>query len=141
LHPRIFTRAAARVFKPFGASELPPLPYDTLLGILAFYVGTWLVGGTAVFFLVHSLGGNPEVSQIVYFGGVSAVAAIVSVLSLVTPSGLGVREASTYALLLPVTSDGVALGVAVLNRLTITVVEAALLAVGVLTLRKNRAGP
>jgi uncharacterized membrane protein YbhN (UPF0104 family) len=54
---------------------------------------------------------------------------------LITPSGLGVREASMYALLLAVTTKGVALGVTVLNRLTITIVEAALLLVGALAWR------
>jgi hypothetical protein len=40
-----------------------------------------------------------------------------------------------YALLLAVTTKGVALGVTVLNRLTITIVEAALLLVGALAWR------
>jgi uncharacterized membrane protein YbhN (UPF0104 family) len=46
-----------------------------------------------------------------------------------------VREASMYGLLLAVTSSGAALGVTVLNRLTITIVEAALLLVGALAWR------
>ena len=44
------------------------------------------------------------------------------------PSGLGVREASTYALILAVASHDAALGAVVLNRLVITGVEALLLA-------------
>nr|MDP9490911.1 hypothetical protein [Actinomycetota bacterium] len=51
------------------------------------------------------------------------------------PSGLGVREASMYGLLLAVASSGVALGAIVLNRLAITLVEAALLGLGVLVWR------
>ncbi len=47
LHPRVFTPGVRRVLRPFGASNLPPLPYPTLLGLLAFYCFTWLVGGTA----------------------------------------------------------------------------------------------
>jgi hypothetical protein len=106
-----------------------------LLGLLAFYCFTWLVGGTAVFFLMRSLGDDPAVADIPYLGGVAAVSAIVAFLSLILPSGLGVREASMYALLLAVTTKGVALGVTVLNRLTITIVEAALLVVGALAWR------
>ena len=135
LHPRVFTPGVRRVLRPFGASDLPPLPYATLLGLLAFYCFTWLVGGTAIFFLLRSLGENPSVTEIPYLGGVAAVSAIVAFLSLITPSGLGVREASMYALLLAVTTKGVALGVTVLNRLTITIVEAALLLVGALAWR------
>jgi glycosyltransferase 2 family protein len=140
LHPRVFTPLAKRVLRPFGASEFPPLPWRTLLGVLVFYGSTWLVGGAAVFFLLRAVGGDPEVSEIPYLGGVSAVAAIVAVLSVITPSGLGVREASMYGLLVAVVPDGVALAASVLNRLTITIVEAALLVVGGLAWRK-RPGP
>jgi glycosyltransferase 2 family protein len=140
LHPRVFTPLARRVLRPFGASDLPLLPYRTLVAVLTFYAGTWLIGGTAVFFLVRAVGGDPDVSDIPYFGGVSAVAAIVAVLSIIVPSGLGVREASMYGLLVAVVPDGVALGATILNRLTITTVEAALLAVGAFAWRK-RPGP
>jgi hypothetical protein len=135
LHPRVFTPGVRWALRPFGASDLPPLPYPTMLGLLLFYCFTWLVGGTAVFFLIRSLGEDPSVADIPYLGGVAAVSAIVAFLSLITPSGLGVREASMYALLLAVTTKGVALGVTVLNRLTITIVEAALLLVGALAWR------
>jgi uncharacterized membrane protein YbhN (UPF0104 family) len=135
LHPRVFTPGVRRVLRPFGASELPPLPYPTLVGLLAYYCFTWLVGGAALFLLVRSLGGEPSAADIPYLGGVAAVSAIVAFLSLITPSGLGVREASMYALLLPLTTKGVALGVTVLNRLTITIVEAALLGAGALVWR------
>lgn len=135
LHPRVFTPGIRRVLRPFGASDLPPLPYSTLLGLLVYYSCTWLVGGAALFFLLRSLGGNPSLADIPYLGGIAAVSAIVAVLSLITPSGLGVREASMYGLLLAITSNGVALGVTVLNRLTITIVEAALLLAGALAWR------
>ena len=135
LHPRVFTPGARRLLRPFGASDLPPLPYSVTLGLLAYYCFTWLVGGTALFFLLRSVGSDPSLVDIPYLGGVAAVSAIVAFLSLITPSGLGVREASMYGLLLAVTSSGAALGVTVLNRLTITIVEAALLLVGALAWR------
>jgi glycosyltransferase 2 family protein len=135
LHPRVFTPGIRRVFRRFGASELPPLPYPTILGLIIYYCCTWLVGGAALFFLLRSVGGHPSATEIPYLGGIAAVSAIVAVLSLITPSGLGVREASMYGLLLAITSSGVALGVTVLNRLTITLVEAALLLVGAIAWR------
>ena len=138
LHPRIFTPLARRVLRPFGASDFPPLPWRTLLGVMGFYAFTWLVGGTALFFLLRSVGGDPAVSDIPYLGGISAVAAIVAVLSIITPSGLGVREATMYGLLVAVVPDGVALAASVLNRLTITIVEAALLAVGAVAWRRRK---
>jgi uncharacterized membrane protein YbhN (UPF0104 family) len=65
------------------------------------------------------------------------VGAIVAVLSVITPSGLGVREASMYGLMIVVVPAGAALGATVLNRLAITLVETALLGGGVL---RNRGG-
>jgi uncharacterized membrane protein YbhN (UPF0104 family) len=72
---------------------------------------------------------------IVYLGGTAAVGAIVAVVFVFAPSGIGVREASMYGLLLAITTKGVALGVTVLNRLTITAVEGLLLLVGALAWR------
>jgi hypothetical protein len=44
-----------------------------------------------------------------------------------------------YGLLLAVTPQGAALGATILNRVAITVVEAALLVVGILMLRRSAA--
>jgi glycosyltransferase 2 family protein len=138
LHPRVFNWIAVRVFRPFGGVELPPLPYRILLGLLAFYAVSWVVGGAAFLFLVRSVGGTAGAESIVFLGGTAAVGAIVAVLSVIAPSGLGVREASMYALVLAVASSGVALGAVVLNRIAITLVEALLLVVGGVLYRRRR---
>jgi glycosyltransferase 2 family protein len=141
LHPRVY-RAVARVaFRPFGAAEPPVLPWRTMLGLLLFYSASWVVGGVALLFLVRAVGGDPGLEVAPYLGGAAAVGAIVAVLSVLAPSGLGVREASMYGLLLAVATPGVALGATVLNRLAITLVEAVLLGVGVLLWRSGRRRP
>jgi hypothetical protein len=139
LYPPIFRAVASRLLRPFGAQDVPPLPARTALGLLGFYALTWPLGGLALFFLLRSVGGDPAVSSIPYLGGASAVGAIVAVLAIFAPSGLGVREASMYGLLLAVVAEGVALGATVLNRLAITIVEAALLLVGVILIRRSPA--
>ncbi len=106
--------------------------------MLGFYALTWPLGGAALFFMLRSVGGDPAVSTIPYLGGVSAVGAIVAVLAIFAPSGLGVREASMYGLLLAVVSESVALGATILNRLAITLVEALLVLVGFVLLRGSR---
>lgn len=143
LHPSIFTRLLTAIFARFGGGEIPALTYRRMLLLLGYYALTWLVGGVALLFLIRSLGDDPGWSSVPYLGGTAAVGAIVTVLSVFAPSGLGVREASMYGLLLAVTTSSVALGVTVLNRLAITLVEAALLAVGVVywSVRKRRSGP
>jgi uncharacterized membrane protein YbhN (UPF0104 family) len=138
LHPRIFRPVSNKILRPFGAKEVEPLPFPITVILLVFYCATWLIAGVAVWFLLRSLDAAPPISTIPYLGGVSAVGAIVAVLAVFTPSGLGAREASMYGLLLAVTSEGPALGVTLLNRLVITVVEVALFAVGVVSWRGRR---
>ncbi|HEU4448578.1 MAG TPA: lysylphosphatidylglycerol synthase transmembrane domain-containing protein [Gaiellaceae bacterium] len=138
LHPRIFTALARALFRRFDAPEPPRLPYRALVGLLAYYAFTWLVGGTALYLLLRSLDADPGASAIPYLGGAAAVGAIVAVLAVFAPSGLGVREASMYGLMVVLVPAGAALGATVLNRFAITVVEAALLGGGVLGTRIGR---
>lgn len=135
LHPRIFRWLARKVLRPFGASEVPPLPWSNALAILCFYLLTWPVGGLALFFLLRSVGGDPAWASVPFLGGAAAVGAIVAVLAVFAPSGLGVREGAMYGLILAISTSGVALGATVLNRLAITLVEALLLLVGALAWR------
>jgi glycosyltransferase 2 family protein len=140
LYPPVFRAVAKRLLRPFGAADVASLPPRTAFGLVGFYALTWPLGGAALFFLIRAVGGDPDASTIPYLGGASAVGAIVAVLAVFAPSGLGVREASMYGLMLAVVTEGVALGATVLNRLAITVVEAALLLAGLLLLR-GRAAP
>src|ERR687898_2252453 len=138
LYPPVFGAVARRLLRPFGAEEVTPIPARTAFQLLAFYALTWPLGGAALFFMLRAVGGDPAFSSIPFLGGTAAVGAIVAVLAIFAPSGLGVREASMYGLLLAVVGEAVALGSIVINRLAITVVEAALLLVGVLLLRRRR---
>jgi glycosyltransferase 2 family protein len=139
LHPRIFRPVAQRILKPFGAT-VEPLPFGLTLGLLLFYCGTWLIGGVALYFLLRSVGADPGAQTIPFLGGTAAVGAIVAVLAVFSPSGLGVREASMYGLLLAVTTEGPALSATLLNRLAITGVELALFGAGLVAWRFAR-GP
>ena len=138
LYPPVFAAVARRLLRPFGASEVAPLPPRVAFELLGFYALTWPLGGAALYFMLRSVGGDPSLSSIPFLGGTSAVGAIVAVLAVFAPSGLGVREASMYGLLLAVVEEAVALGATVINRLAITVVEAGLLIVGVLLIRRRR---
>jgi uncharacterized membrane protein YbhN (UPF0104 family) len=104
LHPRIFRPLFNKALKPFGAHDLEPLPFPLTLGLLLFYCGTWVIGGFAVYFMLRSVGAEVGLATIPFLGGVSAVGAIVAVLAVFAPSGLGAREASMYGLLLALTT-------------------------------------
>ena len=135
LHPRIFRWLARKVLRPFGASEVPPLPWSMALGILVFYFLTWPIGGFALFFLMRAVGGDPSLASVPFLGGAAAVGAIVAVLAVFAPSGLGVREGAMYGLILAVATEGVALGATIMNRFAITLVEALLLLAGAIAWR------
>ena len=138
LHPRIFVPLASRVLRRFGHGSVPRLRVTTMGFLLVFYSFTWVIGGLALWLLLRSVGAHPVFSSIVFLGGTAAVGAIVAVLSVFAPSGLGPREASMYGLMLAVASQGAALGATVLNRVAITLVEVMLLVVGGIALRHAR---
>jgi len=138
LHPRVFGPAVTRVLRPFGLGPIAPLPFSTMATLLVFYSFTWIIGGLGLYFLIRSVGVAPSLATIPFLGGTAAIGAIVAVLAVFAPSGLGVREASMYALLIAVTSNSAALGATILNRLTITVVELALFLAGIAIWRLGR---
>jgi len=138
IHPRIFRPLTNKLLGPFGGEQIDALPFPETLGLLLFYCGTWLIGGAAVYFMLRSVGTNPGLATIPFLGGTSAVGAIVAVLAVFSPSGIGAREASMYGLLLAITSEGPALGATLLNRLAITIVELALFGAGLVTWRSLR---
>jgi glycosyltransferase 2 family protein len=136
VQPRVFRPLAGWVLHKFGyTKELPDMRGRTITGLLLFYAGTWVIGGFALWLTLRSVGAHPEVASIVYLGGVAAVGAIVAVLFLFAPSGLGPREASMYGLMLAVATPGQALGAVALNRVALTLVELMVLFVGGLLLR------
>jgi uncharacterized membrane protein YbhN (UPF0104 family) len=136
VQPRIFRPLAHKVLVRVGyTKELPNIRGRTLSALLVFYAGTWVLGGFALWLLLRSVGAHPEAATIVFLGGTAAVGAIVAVLFVFAPSGLGPREASMYGLLLAVATPGQALGAVALNRLALTAVELLLFLVVGLVLR------
>jgi glycosyltransferase 2 family protein len=136
VQPRIFRPLAGKVLRRLGyTKELPDLRGRTLSALLVFYAGTWILGGFALWLLLRSVGAHPEAATVVFLGGTAAVGAIVAVLFVFAPSGLGPREASMYGLLLAVATPGQALGAVALNRLALTAVELLLFLVVGLVLR------
>jgi glycosyltransferase 2 family protein len=137
VHPRVFQPLATRVLRRFGHNALPPLHAPTMLFLLVFYSFTWLVGGTGLWLLLRSVGAHPSGATIVFLGGTACVGAIVAVLVVFAPSGLGVREGSMYGVMLAIASAPHALSAVVLNRVAITVVEILLAVVGGFVLRRS----
>jgi uncharacterized membrane protein YbhN (UPF0104 family) len=126
LHPRIFGPLADRLLSRLGDGPLPRLPSATAGFVFLYYAGTWVLGGAALLAMTHALADVP-LQAAPYLGGASALGAIAAVLVVFAPSGIGVREGAVYALLLAYVDRDTALVVVALNRILLTVVEAALL--------------
>ena len=136
VQPRVFRPLAGKVLHKIGyKKELPDMRGRTVSLLLVFYAGTWVLGGFALWLLLRSVGAHPDPVTIVYLGGTAAVGAIVAVVFVFAPSGLGPREASMYGLLLAVATPGQALGAVALNRVALTLVELLVLFVGGILLR------
>ena len=58
LYPPVFAAVARKLLRPFGASEVVPLPARTAFQLLGFYALTWPLGGAALFFMIRALGGD-----------------------------------------------------------------------------------
>src|SRR5580765_4220283 len=139
VQPRVFLPVAGWVLRRVGyKKELPDMRGRVISELLVFYAGTWVLGGFALWLLLRSVGAHPEPVTIVYLGGTAAVGAIVAVVFVFAPSGIGVREASMYGLLLAVATPGQALGAVALNRVALTLVELLVLFLGGVLLRGAR---
>jgi uncharacterized membrane protein len=92
------------------------------LGIVfLFFVGYWLLYGLAFYIIVYAFGGS-HVSIITALG-VNALAWLIGYLSIVTPSGLGVREAVIVGILTRSISSTISFGIAIISRIVFTVSE------------------
>lgn len=123
MHPRVFTPIATRVLRllkrePLGAV----LPFVQVLGLLGYYVVSWLVAGLAAWLLANSVTGV-GVAALPVTVAAYAFAYVVGMAAFVMPSGLGVREAVLAASLAARLPGGVALAWALLLRLWQTLVE------------------
>src|SRR2546428_279089 len=98
LHPRVFCPLASGILRKLGYGSLPPLRTSTMAFLLLFYCGTWLIGGTALWLLLRSVGAHPGGGSIVFLGGVAAGGAVVAVLAVFAPSRVGARGGPVYGL-------------------------------------------
>jgi uncharacterized membrane protein YbhN (UPF0104 family) len=88
----------------------------TLLSCFVLYCGNFALAGWSLDLLARALFGLPE-SHALLAVGVFAVAWLAGMVAIVSPGGIGVREAVLLAGLTPAYGPGTALGVAVSYRI------------------------
>lgn len=132
LHPRILGALLGWVAARLKRPELAwPYRYGTMLGLLGAFAAANLAAGLALYVIVAAL--TPVApTQIPFLIGASALAWALGYLSLLTPSGLGVREAILTALLAQIFPLPVAIAGSLIHRLALTLGE--IVAVGAIML-------
>ncbi len=139
LHPRVFRPLAGRLLRlarrePLGAV----LPYPAVLGLLCYYLATWLLVGTGAWLLLKGVTEDAGTGLLPETILAYAFAYVAGMLAFVFPSGVGVREAVLAGSLGKELGSGVALAWAVLLRLWQIAIELAF--VGLLTLAHRLRG-
>jgi uncharacterized membrane protein YbhN (UPF0104 family) len=105
------------------SGQLTAMPDEGLaLRLLPLYLGIWTSYGLSGLVLIHALGFSAAIPGL---AGVAAFVAawVIGFLSLVTPGGLGVREAALVGLLSPFVTVSEASALALVARVTWTGVE------------------
>jgi hypothetical protein len=136
LHPRVFRAASARVLRRLGREPLSRfLTARQMVGLAGWYALTTTLLVLAVWALVRSAAG-PAVGGPAFVGLAFVLAYTVSMLALVIPSGLGLREGLFALALAQHLPGGVATALSVGLRLVITAVELVFVGACVLLARR-----
>jgi hypothetical protein len=145
LHPRVFRRCVDWLMKRLKREAVDVnLTYSGILILIMIYCACWFWPGLGFFLLVKSFY-DVEVARWSAFLGIFAVAWLAGFVSLVTPSGLGVREGIMSSLLAIYMPVSMAVIVALVARLWATVAEGVFFLVSAPAVRawgpqKTRAG-
>jgi uncharacterized membrane protein YbhN (UPF0104 family) len=98
------------------------LHYGRVLSWLFLYGCVWLAGGLVLFFLIETLYPLP-IERLPQVIGAWSLSGLVAVLAAVLPVGLGLRELALSLLLANILPEGIAVVVAILTRLLLTLYE------------------
>ncbi|HEX5439240.1 MAG TPA: lysylphosphatidylglycerol synthase transmembrane domain-containing protein [Ktedonobacterales bacterium] len=132
LHPRLLQAALNRGLRLLRREPVTlGLRYRDLLVITSYWALSWVVGGVGFYLLIRSLTNAPTtIVALVLAIGINAMGWDVGFLAILTPSGLGFREAAIAGLLIACglvsgadATLGVALVVAFMARLLTTGAE------------------
>lgn len=103
-----------------GARRIAHPDFGTLLACFLLYCANFAISGWIVDLLARYVFGAPESHPLLSIG-VFSVAWVVAFVTLVSPGGIGVREAVLLAGLTPAYGPGTALGVAVAYRIVTSI--------------------
>lgn len=128
IHPKIINFFLRIIGKLFKKNLEIPMKYSQMLKVVLMFIGNWLIVGFGFFILTKSI--YPEVgwNEMLYCAGIWGVSAIMGILAIFAPSGLGVREGIIVAGLMLIMPESDAMVISVVSRLWQTIPELVLVA-------------
>lgn len=129
INPKIINFFLRIVGKIFKKNLEIPMKYSQMLKVVLLFIGNWLIVGFGFFILTKSICPTVEWNQMLYCAGIWGVSAIMGILAIFAPSGLGVREGIIMLGLGLIMSEGDAAVISVVSRLWQTIPELALVAI------------
>ncbi len=123
IHPRIINFFLRIVGKLFKKNLEIPMKYSQMLKVVLLFIGNWLIIGVGFFILTKSIYPAIELSHLLFCAGIWGVSAIMGILAVFAPSGLGVREGIIVAGLMLIMPEGDAMIISVVSRLWQTIPE------------------
>lgn len=123
INPKIINWGLRIVGKIMKKDDMEiPMTYPQMIKVVLLFIGNWLIVGIGFYMLVCSIYPVP-ISEALYCGGIYGLAAIIGILALFTPSGLGVREGIIALGLALVMPNEYIVIVSIISRLWATVAE------------------
>lgn len=138
IHPKIINFVLRLIGKIFKKNLEIPMKYSQMLKVVLLFIGNWLIVGFGFFILTKSIYPDVEWSQLLYCAGIWGVSAIMGILAIFAPSGLGVREGIIVAGLMLIMPQSDAMVISVVSRLWQTIPELLLVAMAFVYSRIRR---
>ncbi len=123
INPQIINFLLRRFGKFIKKDDLEiPMTYGQMFQVVALFIANWFIVGIGFYMLARSIYPVPA-SQLLYAGGIFGLAAIIGIISIFAPSGIGVRESVIIAGLLLIVPEQYAVIISVVSRLWGTIAE------------------
>lgn len=123
IHPKIINFFLGIIGKLFRKDLSIPMRYSDMLKVVLLFIGNWLIIGVGFFILTRSIYPDVGLSHLLFCAGIWGVSAIMGILAVFAPSGLGVREGIIVAGLMLIMPESDAMVISVVSRLWQTIPE------------------
>lgn len=128
IHPKIINLLLKLIGKIFKKNLMIPMKYSQMLKVVLLFIANWLIVGIGFFILTQSIYPDIQMSEMLYCAGIWGVSAIMGILAIFAPSGIGVREGIMIWGLSQIMPLEYAMVISVVSRLWQTIPELVLVA-------------